>query len=119
MILGLFLVFLALFVVLPLVGLALWSLVSTVIVGLVLGALGRLVVPGRHPIGMFATVLSGLVGSILGSFIGHEVGVGHLATLLLEVGVAAVAVVGFTVASHRRALPGYGTRPGVGPYRQA
>ena len=117
MILGLFVIFLALFVILPLVGLALFSLVSTVVVGLVLGGLGRLVVPGRHPIGLFATMLSGLIGSILGSFAGHEIGTGHLATLLLEVGVAAVSVVGFTFVNRRRALGGYPAPPRIGPYR--
>lgn len=115
MILALFVVFLVLFVVLPLAGLALWALVSTVVVGLVLGALARLVVPGTQPIGLLATVLSGLIGSILGGFIGHVIGVGHLATLLLEIGVAAVAVAGFTAADSRRGLAPGQRRGRVGP----
>ena len=102
MILGLFVAFVVLFVVLPLVGLALWTLVSTAIVGLFFGALARLVVPGSQPIGALATILSGLIGSILGGFIGHEIGVGHLATVLLEIGVAAVAVAGFSSSQARR-----------------
>jgi uncharacterized membrane protein YeaQ/YmgE (transglycosylase-associated protein family) len=106
-ILALFVAFVVLFVVLPLVGLALWTLVSTAIVGLFFGALARLVVPGSQPIGALATILSGLIGSILGGFIGHEIGVGHLATVLLEVGVAAVAVTGFSVTqANRRGLGG-------------
>lgn len=107
MILALFVAFLVLFVVLPLVGLALWTLVSTAIVGLFFGALARLVVPGTQPIGALATILSGLIGSILGGFIGHEIGVGHLATVLLEIGVAAVAVTAFSSTQARRqGLPG-------------
>lgn len=107
MILALFVAFLVLFVVLPLVGLALWTLVSTAIVGLFFGALARLVLPGSQPIGALATILSGLIGSIIGGLIGHEIGVGHLATVLLEIGVSVVAVAGFsTTQSHRRGLTG-------------
>ena len=105
---ALFVAFVVLFVVLPLLGLALWTLVSTAIVGLILGALGRLILPGTHPIGAFATILSGLIGSILGGFVGHEIGVGHLATLLLEIGVSAVAVGTFSATAARRQLPGEG-----------
>ena len=106
MIPALFVVVIVLFVVLPLLGWALWTLVSTVIVGLILGALGRLVLPGQHPIGAVPTVLSGLIGSILGGFIGRGIGVGRLATVLLEIGVAAVAVGSFSAFGGRRELPG-------------
>lgn len=37
--------------------------------GLVVGALGRLLVPGRQPMGIFATILAGVAGSIVGGFI--------------------------------------------------
>ena len=107
MLLFLLVAFIVLFVVLPLVGLALWTLVSTAIVGLFFGGLARLVLPGTQPIGGLATILSGLIGSILGGLIGHAIGVGHLATVLLEIGVSVVAVAGFSVSQgHRGALPG-------------
>ncbi|MBO0693970.1 MAG: hypothetical protein J2P58_13785 [Acidimicrobiaceae bacterium] len=84
-----------LFVALPLVGMALWALLSVVVVGLIIGGLGRLVVPGRQRIGVLGTVASGLSGSILGGFIGqHVLSTGRILTVLLEVGIAAVVVVG-------------------------
>ncbi|HWE56812.1 MAG TPA: hypothetical protein VG435_14965 [Acidimicrobiales bacterium] len=93
MILALFAVLVVLFVVLPLIGMALWAIVSTVIVGLILGALGRLIAPGRHPIGFLATVGAGLIGSILGGFFGQHVFHVHwFGTLLIQIAVAAVAV---------------------------
>ncbi len=93
MILAVFAVLVVLFVVLPLLGMALWALISTVVVGLVIGALGRLVIPGAQPIGFLATVGSGLCGSIVGGFVGaHVVHAGWLATVLLEIGVAAALV---------------------------
>ena len=92
-ILAIFAVLVILFVVLPLIGMALWALVSTIVVGFVLGALGRLVVPGAQPIGFLATVGAGLCGSILGGFLGqHVLHVHWLGTVLLEIVIAAAAV---------------------------
>ncbi len=94
MLLALLVVLLVLFVVLPLIGMALWALLTTVLVGLVIGALGRLVAPGRHPIGFLATVAAGLCGSIIGGFIGqHVLDVGWALTVLIEIAVSAGVVV--------------------------
>ena len=93
MVLGLFLILLILFVVFPLVGLAVGALISTVVVGLIIGALGRLVVPGRQRISLLATIFAGLIGAILGGYIGDRVlYVGGLATTLIEIGVSALVV---------------------------
>jgi uncharacterized membrane protein YeaQ/YmgE (transglycosylase-associated protein family) len=40
------------------------------LVGLVAGALARLLVPGRDPMGVVGTLLLGLVGSLVGGFVG-------------------------------------------------
>jgi uncharacterized membrane protein YeaQ/YmgE (transglycosylase-associated protein family) len=98
----LFAIVVALFVVLPLIGIALWALLSTIVVGLAMGALGRLVVPGSQPIGLVATCLSGLAGSIVGGFIGqHLLDVGRLATILIEIGIAALVVAVYAGPAHR------------------
>jgi len=94
---SMFLVLLAilvvLFVVLPLIGLALWTLMSTILVGLVIGGLGRLVVPGPQRIGFLATVAAGLCGSIVGGFLGqHVLDVGRALTVLMEIAVSAGVV---------------------------
>jgi len=39
------------------------------IIGLVAGGLARLLMPGRQPMGLFVTMLLGLVGSIIGGFV--------------------------------------------------
>jgi uncharacterized membrane protein YeaQ/YmgE (transglycosylase-associated protein family) len=41
--------------------------------GLIIGALGRLVVPGPNPIGFVRTVLAGWAGSFLGGLLGRLV----------------------------------------------
>jgi len=92
-ILALFAVVLLLFIVFALIGMALWAVLSTIVVGVVIGALGRLVVPGTQPIGLLATLLAGLGGSIVGGFIGeHVLGLGPVLTVLIEVLVSAAIV---------------------------
>src|SRR3954453_15824900 len=44
-------------------------MIGAIILGIVAGFLGRLLMPGRDPMGFFATVLLGLAGSLLGFFI--------------------------------------------------
>lgn len=106
MILAIFAVLVILFVVLPIIGMALWAIISTVIVGLVLGALGRLVVPGTQPIGFLATVGAGLCGSIVGGFVGqHVLDVHWFGTLLLEIAIAAVLVALLAGSSRRFGTP--------------
>jgi uncharacterized membrane protein YeaQ/YmgE (transglycosylase-associated protein family) len=41
------------------------------IIGLVAGALARLLVPGRDPMGIFATILLGVVGSLVGGLLSN------------------------------------------------
>lgn len=44
---------------------------ALLITGLVAGALARLLVPGRDPMSLFATILLGVVGSFIGGFLGY------------------------------------------------
>jgi uncharacterized membrane protein YeaQ/YmgE (transglycosylase-associated protein family) len=66
---------------------------GALVVGLVIGGLGRLVVPGRQPIGCLLTVLLGIVGSVAGLAVAKAAGVDWWPFVLLcQVGVAAVCV---------------------------
>jgi uncharacterized membrane protein YeaQ/YmgE (transglycosylase-associated protein family) len=49
------------------VGFLIWLLV----IGIVAGFVARLLVPGRDPMGFFATVALGIVGSFIGGFLGY------------------------------------------------
>lgn len=44
-------------------------ILGLIIVGLIAGALARLLVPGRDPMGIAATILLGIVGSFVGGFL--------------------------------------------------
>jgi uncharacterized membrane protein YeaQ/YmgE (transglycosylase-associated protein family) len=63
-----------------------------ILVGAIIGALGRLVVPGRNPIGFGMTVLLGIVGAIIGGLIGGAIGLGVVLTFIIEVLIAAALV---------------------------
>ncbi|MBO0816175.1 MAG: GlsB/YeaQ/YmgE family stress response membrane protein [Actinobacteria bacterium] len=44
-------------------------IIILILVGLVAGAVARLVVPGRDPMGILGTIVLGVVGSFVGGFI--------------------------------------------------
>ncbi len=45
-----------------------------IIVGLIVGALAKLVMPGRDPGGVIITILLGIAGSLIAGFLGRAVG---------------------------------------------
>jgi uncharacterized membrane protein YeaQ/YmgE (transglycosylase-associated protein family) len=51
----------------------LWSL----IIGLVIGALAKAIMPGKDPGGIFITMLLGVAGSIVASLLGSALGIYH------------------------------------------
>jgi uncharacterized membrane protein YeaQ/YmgE (transglycosylase-associated protein family) len=106
MILWVFIALLVAFVVLPFIGAAIWWVITTAIVGIFLGGLARLIVPGRQNIGLFATIACGWIGSLGGGLISGALwGFHHghwFGTLLVELGVAAIAVGVWSAATHNR-----------------
>jgi uncharacterized membrane protein YeaQ/YmgE (transglycosylase-associated protein family) len=48
-------------------------IIMLLVVGLVAGALARLLVPGRDPMGVGATILLGMIGSFIGGFLGYVI----------------------------------------------
>jgi uncharacterized membrane protein YeaQ/YmgE (transglycosylase-associated protein family) len=47
------------------------GIVSWIVAGLVVGALARLLLPGRDPVGCIGTILVGIAGSLVGGFVGN------------------------------------------------
>lgn len=50
------------------------SLVGTAIFGLIVGVIAKLVMPGKDPGGIVITILLGVAGAFVGSFIGRALG---------------------------------------------
>jgi uncharacterized membrane protein YeaQ/YmgE (transglycosylase-associated protein family) len=46
-------------------------IIAMLIVGLLAGAVARLLVPGRDPIGILGTIVVGVLGSFVGGFLGY------------------------------------------------
>ncbi|WP_458247941.1 GlsB/YeaQ/YmgE family stress response membrane protein [Streptomyces sp. MAI_2237] len=51
------------------------GVISAIVIGIVLGVLGHLVVPGRQRIGMLWTILVGIVAAFIGTGIAAGLGV--------------------------------------------
>ena len=50
------------------------TIIGAIIVGLIIGALARLVLPGKQNIGVIMTVLLGAIGSFLGTWVAYKLG---------------------------------------------
>ena len=74
------------------------GIITALIVGLIIGALGRLVVPGRQNIPIWLTMVIGVVAALIGTAIANAIGVStdtpgvDWGELLVQVIVAAIGV---------------------------
>ena len=72
-------------------------IISAIVVGLIIGALGRLVLPGRQDISIWLTIAIGIVAALVGSLIASLLGVGDTSgidwiKLIIQVALAAAGV---------------------------
>jgi uncharacterized membrane protein YeaQ/YmgE (transglycosylase-associated protein family) len=51
-----------------------FGIIGWIIFGLVVGALAKLVMPGRDPGGCLVTILLGIAGAVIGGFLGRSLG---------------------------------------------
>jgi uncharacterized membrane protein YeaQ/YmgE (transglycosylase-associated protein family) len=52
--------------------------VSWLILGLVVGVLAKWIMPGKDPGGVFVTIAIGVVGALIGGFLGTRLGLGDV-----------------------------------------
>jgi uncharacterized membrane protein YeaQ/YmgE (transglycosylase-associated protein family) len=52
------------------------TIIALIIIGLVAGALAKLIMPGDDPGGIIVTILIGIAGSLVGGFLARLVGLG-------------------------------------------
>ncbi|MFH8441664.1 GlsB/YeaQ/YmgE family stress response membrane protein [Streptomyces sp. NPDC018026] len=84
------------------------GIVSAIVIGVVIGVLGRLVVPGRQRIGVLWTILVGIVAALVGSWVASAFDVADTDGVdwvewLIQIGLAAVGV---TALDRSRSRPG-------------
>jgi uncharacterized membrane protein YeaQ/YmgE (transglycosylase-associated protein family) len=46
-------------------------IIGMIVIGLIAGAVARLLVPGRDPMGILGTIVIGIIGSFVGGFLGY------------------------------------------------
>jgi uncharacterized membrane protein YeaQ/YmgE (transglycosylase-associated protein family) len=75
------------------------GIITAIVIGAIIGALGRLVVPGRQPIPIWLTIVVGIVAAFIGTFLARAIGISTATNgidwleLLVQVIVAAIGVV--------------------------
>jgi uncharacterized membrane protein YeaQ/YmgE (transglycosylase-associated protein family) len=85
------------------------SILGWILFGLVVGAIAKLVMPGRDPGGIIVTMLLGIAGALIGGFIGSALGLyreGEAAGFVMSFlgAVALLALYRMTVG-RRRIIP--------------
>ena len=51
-----------------------FGILGWIVFGIIVGALAKLVMPGRDPGGVIVTMLLGIVGAVLGGYVGRALG---------------------------------------------
>ena len=85
-----------------------FGILGWIVFGLIVGALAKLVMPGRDPGGVIVTILLGIVGAVLGGFLGRALGMygpedpaGFLMSLLGAIVLLAI----YRMMTGRRSVP--------------
>jgi uncharacterized membrane protein YeaQ/YmgE (transglycosylase-associated protein family) len=96
------------------------GIISAILIGIVVGVLARLLLPGKQPIGMLVTILVGIVAALIGTWLAQALGIstttpgidwGELLVQLV-VAVIGVALVSALMGRRRTGLMG-GRRSGL------
>lgn len=81
------------------------GLVITLLVGLIVGAVAKLLVPGKDPGGWFVTMLLGVAGAWVGTWLGRTLGLygpGEAAGWIASVVGAVLLLLGYRFVVKRR-----------------
>jgi uncharacterized membrane protein YeaQ/YmgE (transglycosylase-associated protein family) len=75
------------------------GIITAIVIGAIIGALGRLVVPGRQPIPIWLTMVVGIVAAFIGTLIARALGIPTATSgidwleLVVQIVVAAIGVI--------------------------
>lgn len=87
------------------------NLLGLIVVGLIIGALARLILPGKQKIGLPLTLLLGVIGAVIGGAIASLIGSGDIFELNFIGFVVAVVAAALLVGVADRAGLGAGKDP--------
>ncbi len=83
-----------------------FTIIGWIILGLIVGALAKWIMPGDDPGGIFITIIIGIVGAIIGGFIGGLIGFGglgkfHIINIILSLVGALILLGGYRLIKSR------------------
>jgi uncharacterized membrane protein YeaQ/YmgE (transglycosylase-associated protein family) len=78
------------------------ELLWIILIGAIVGALARLVMPGTQPVGLLITILIGIVGAVIGNYIGEAISPDGTMHWILSVVVAVGLLIGYGAMTGRR-----------------
>ena len=84
-----------------------FGILGWILFGLVVGALAKLVMPGRDPGGIFVTIILGIIGAVVGGFIGRSLGFygpGQSAGFLMSIAGAIILLAVYRMFTRRRTV---------------
>lgn len=83
------------------------TIIGAIVVGLIVGVLARLVMPGKQNIGVIMTVALGALGSLIGSWLTYQVGYSNsnggfeIIPFLVGIVVAVVLIAAYLAVTRR------------------
>lgn len=77
-------------------------MIGFIVFGLVVGAIARLVIPGRQHLSIGMTLLLGLIGSVVGGVVANALGTGDIFELNLLGSIVAIAAAIFLIVAGER-----------------
>jgi len=94
------------------------QILGLIIIGIVIGVLARLVLPGRQSIGMGMTILLGIAGALVGGIVASAIGTGDIFELnIIGTIVGVIAAAGFIGVADSAGIGRGGRRDELGPGR--
>ena len=82
-----------------------FGLIGTILFGLIVGFIAKLLMPGKDPGGVIITILLGIVGAFVGTFIGRALGLysqGQAAGWIMSVIGAVIVLAIYRAVAGRR-----------------
>jgi uncharacterized membrane protein YeaQ/YmgE (transglycosylase-associated protein family) len=83
------------------------GILTWIVLGLIAGAIAKLILPGKQPGGIIVTIIIGIVGGLLGGFLGtvlfnQDVNGINLPSVLLAIGGAIIVLLVYGAITGRR-----------------
>jgi uncharacterized membrane protein YeaQ/YmgE (transglycosylase-associated protein family) len=94
------------------------QILGLIIIGIIIGVLARLILPGRQHIGMLMTILLGIGGALIGGIVASAIGTGDIWELnFLGTVVGVIAAAGLIAGAEGLGVGSGGRRDQLGPGR--